>query len=92
MSIRVERLSVSARHKSYSQLIPSFVICSSTSHAVGEKWRKKFSTTNPKIMPTNLDGALERKRKAAQAEARTNKTFLAFVIFSLALLVLLIFY
>ena len=44
------------------------------------------------FMPTDLDGALERKRKAAQAEARTNITFLAFVIFTLALLVLLIFY
>jgi hypothetical protein len=43
-------------------------------------------------MPTDLDEVLERKRKAAQAEARTNKTYLAFVIFSLALLVVLIFY
>src|SRR5215469_3697216 len=47
MSVRVERLSVSAQHKSYSQLIYSFLICSSILYIVGEKWRKRFSSTSP---------------------------------------------
>jgi hypothetical protein len=44
------------------------------------------------IMPTELDGPSERKRKAAQALARTNITILVFAIVIFALIVFLIFY
>jgi hypothetical protein len=46
----------------------------------------------PWIMPTDLDGPSERKRKAAQALAQTNIALLVFVLVIFALIFFLIFY
>jgi hypothetical protein len=52
----------------------------------------RLATLSVWIMPTELEGPSERKRKAAQAQAQTNKMILAFAIVIFALILFLIFY